>query len=142
MNKTHGMTGTRVYRIWNAMTNRCKYKSNKCYHRYGGRGIKVCDEWENSFTKFHLWSMSNGYTDELQLDRIDNDGNYEPTNCRWVTPVENCRSKPNNKLDIDKARDIRAIYKEGKHTQKEISKIYNVNASLISSIINNKKWRE
>ena len=64
-----------------------QYKQH--YDRYGGRGIKVCDEWENDFQAFYNWAMSNGYRDDLTIDRIDNDGDYEPSNCQWITQAEN-----------------------------------------------------
>lgn len=66
------------------MKQRCYYKKHKAYHRYGGRGIVVCDEWQ-SIKEFRKWALENGYRDNLTLDRINNDGNYEPSNCRWVT---------------------------------------------------------
>lgn len=86
---THGMCRTRLHAIWGNMKARCYNDNNKEYHRYGGRGIKVCEEWCNDFIKFNEWAISNGYREGLQIDRIDNDGNYEPSNCRWVTKKEN-----------------------------------------------------
>lgn len=94
--KTHGQSNTRLYYIWRAMKERCFNKNSRVYNRYGGRGITVCDEWANSFEAFYKWSINNGYSQKLTLDRIDNDGIYEPDNCRWTTmKVQNQnKSKP------------------------------------------------
>jgi len=85
---THGQTGTRLHRIWVEMKHRCYLQSDTNYHKYGARGITVCDEWRNDFKAFYDWAMSHGYSDELTIDRIDGTGNYEPTNCRWATYTE------------------------------------------------------
>lgn len=79
------------------MKNRCYYNKYPRYGDYGGRGIKVCDEWRDDFMNFYNWSMNNNYNDNLTIDRIDVDGDYEPLNCRWVTSKENGRNKRNNK---------------------------------------------
>lgn len=84
-------------RITNAI-KRCHEEWHQSYHNYGGRGITVCDEWRNDFGKFYRWSIANGFSPELQLDRIDNDGPYAPWNCRWVTRKENIRNTRVNKI--------------------------------------------
>lgn len=93
----HGKKNTRLYRIWLQMKNRCFNIRTNRYKDYGGRGITVCDEWKNDFTKFYDWSILNGYQENLTIDRIDNDGNYEPSNCRWVTvKIQNRNSRSNH----------------------------------------------
>lgn len=80
----HGMRNTRLYKIWRAMHDRCYGKTGIKY--YKSRSIKICDEWKNSFIKFKDWALENGYKDHLTIDRNRNYGDYEPSNCRWVTP--------------------------------------------------------
>lgn len=87
----HGGSHTRLYRIWRGMQNRCYYPSHPRYKLYGKRKIRICAEWFQ-FSAFRDWALANGYTDNLSLDRIDNNGNYEPSNCRWVTPKEQARN--------------------------------------------------
>lgn len=95
---THNNSRTRLYKIWDGMKERCYRPKHPHYKDYGGRGIKVCDEWigEQGFYCFKEWAMSNGYSENLTLDRIDNDGNYEPSNCRWVTVKEQMNNKRSN----------------------------------------------
>ena len=81
---TEHNTNNKLYAIWNSMKQRCNNSNNKKYPRYGGRGIKVCKEWLYSFDSFKEWSVKNGYREGLAIDRINNDGNYEPSNCRWT----------------------------------------------------------
>ena len=84
----HGKATSKLYRVWHNMKTRCYNKREKSYINYGGRGITVCDEWVNDYLKFHRWAHDNGYREELTIDRKNNDGNYEPSNCRWSTHME------------------------------------------------------
>ena len=92
----HGMVGTRLYSIYNDMRRRCYNKNRKDYKNYGGRGIRVCEEWLNDPNSFFKWAKSNGYEDGLTIERINPDGNYEPKNCKWVTKGEQNRNKRNS----------------------------------------------
>lgn len=90
--KRHGMTGTRIHNLWISMRQRCNNSKASNYQYYGGRGITICKEW-NRFENFRDWAYASGYTDTLSIDRINGDGNYEPSNCRWTTIVEQNRNR-------------------------------------------------
>lgn len=87
----HNGKGTRLYRIFSGMKDRCHNVNSPNYRWYGERGIIVCEKWLNDFARFRDWAMENGYQDHLTIDRINNNGNYEPSNCQWLTLQENSR---------------------------------------------------
>ena len=87
----HNGKGTRFYRIWSGMKDRCHNPKSKYWSRYGGRGIKVFAEWRNDFSAFRDWALGNGYQKDLTIDRIDNDKGYSPSNCQWITREENAQ---------------------------------------------------
>jgi len=89
----HGYHGTKIYKLWGSIVKRCENQISTNYIYYGGRGIKICEEWRNNPKTFIDWALSNGYKEGLEIDRIDNDGNYQPNNCQFVTHKENCKSK-------------------------------------------------
>lgn len=123
----HGETGTRLFNAWQAMIDRCQNPNHKSFNRYGGRGIKICEEWKD-YVVFRSWALENGYSDELSIDRIDNNGNYEPSNCRWANWNEQNNNRSNNRI---------LCYKGESHTVAEWSHITGIKSSTIYSRLYN-----
>lgn len=122
-NSKHNMTGSRLFNIWSTMINRCYCTTSNSYKRYGARGIEICDEWKNDFLSFYEWSINNGYRDDLSIDRINNDGNYEPINCRWVDKKTQSNNRSTNHY---------LTYKGETKTIAEWSEIFDLKHSTIS----------
>lgn len=101
LHKTHGKSNTRLFHVWMNMKQRCNNPNHHAYDEYGGRGIKICNEWESDFESFEKWAFANGYDENAPkrmctLDRIDVNGNYEPCNCRFISNAEQQGNKRNN----------------------------------------------
>ena len=121
----HGLYKTKLYRVWHAMKCRCYNKNDKKYPRYGLRGIEIYQEWKDDFAKFYSWAIANGYKEGLQIDRINNDGNYSPDNCRWVTQIQNLNNT---------SRNVFITYNNETHSLSEWSRKINVSVDAI-------RWR-
>ena len=111
VNTTHGLSKEPLYERYMGMKARCYNTNHESYKDYGGRGITVCDEWLNNYESFREWAMDNGYEPQYKLDRRDNDGNYEPSNCRWISHKSNMRNTRHNvyidgELLTDVIRDV------------------------------------
>lgn len=113
---------SRLYNIWVGMRQRCYNSKALAYKYYGGRGIAVCEEWRNDFLTFYNWAMANGYNDNLTIDRVNVNGNYEPLNCRWVNTEEQANNTRANHL---------ITYNNETHTMAEWARIYNINYSTL-----------
>ena len=137
---THGESKTRLYRIWEGIRRRCSNIKHEYWECYGGRGISVCQEWQDSYEVFRDWAKINGYDKSLTIDRKDNDGNYEPSNCRFITSAENSRNKRDTKLNWDKVNQIRELRKTTKMSSREIGYLFGVRGSCIRRIVRNKSW--
>lgn len=132
----HGLSQTRLYKTYTHMKERCYIKSNKSYKNYGNKGIKICDEWldkENGLNSFYNWSMQNGYRDDLTIDRIDSEGDYTPSNCRWVD-----RYVQNNNT----SRNHHITYNNETHTLAQWEKILKINQHTLLERIRNKVPKE
>lgn len=130
-NRTHGMKHTRLYGIWHGIKTRCFNTNDKGYKYYGGRGITMCPEWKDDFMAFHDWAFDNGYKEGLSIDRINNNGNYEPSNCRWADNI----TQQNNR------RANRYLTFNGEtHTYREWSRITGINHCTIGARIDRFGW--
>lgn len=130
---THNKSYTRLYNIWTDMKQRCYNKNNIAYKNYGDRNITMYDEWKNNFQCFYDWAISNNYSDNLTIDRIDNNKNYEPNNCRWITFKEQQNNRRNNHY---------MTLKGVTHTIREWSEIVDIPYGTIVSRVNALHWSD
>lgn len=127
----HGKCYSKIYKVWGAIKFRCENPNCKEYKNYGGRGITVCPEWKENFQSFYDWAMENGYKDGLEIDRINNEGNYEPNNCEWTTRKEQQRNKRTNLI---------VEYNGEKKTLVEWSEEIGINYNTLFYRIKSKNW--
>ena len=140
MNERHGMHGTRVYRTWQGIVQRCCNPNDMHYPIYGGRGIKICAEWRASFSAFYR-DMGDPPSAKHQIDRIDGDQDYRKENCRWVLPRENQRNRKVVKLSMEKAREIRCSKLAGE-TNRQLAERFGVGVDAIEAVLRGKNWND
>lgn len=136
-NYVNGKTNHSLYSRWRKMLDRCYNPNSKNYKRYGLRGIKVCEQWKNSYAEFYQWAIKNNYSRNLDIDRINNNGNYEPQNCRFVNRSTNCFNKRTSKLSPLKIKDIIEAKKYlGKSfNAKEAAIVYGISIGYLYQIL-------
>jgi len=138
INTKHELCNHRLYGIWRAMIRRCYNPNSNSFENYGMRGIKICDQWRKNFKIFYDWAISNGYGDNLTIERIDVNGNYEPNNCTWITRELQNRNKRNSKITLEDARAIRIDTR----SYSKIAADYNISDSHVHGIKHNNVWKE
>lgn len=131
----------RLYRVWEHMKERCSNPNCKAFKWYGGRGISVCKEWRENFKMFYDWAKTK-HKKGLQIDRRDNDGNYTPENCRFVTHLENMRNRRCPKLNIVKVKEIKKLLAEGRLLQKEIARKFGIGKIYLWKIKTGRWWAD
>ncbi|MEC4049770.1 hypothetical protein OX284_010055 [Flavobacterium sp. SUN046] len=125
--ENHGHLNTRLYSIWSEMKKRCYNKNSRAFKWYGEKGVTICNDWNLRFLNFYNWAINNGYNDNLTIDRIDFNGNYEPNNCRWVDMLCQNNNKSNNRIENYNGKNL---------TIAQISKITSVGYTTIISRLN------
>ena len=131
LNNSHNLSNTRLYKLYFDIKKRCYNSNHRNYKNYGARGIRLCKEWEDDFLSFYNWAINNGYKDNLTIDRIDVNGNYEPSNCRWVNQEIQQNNRRSNFL---------ITYKNETHTLSEWCKKLNLNYFTVQQRFNKLNW--
>ena len=146
--KTHGEgKGSKLYNVWLSMRYRCSNENVSAYKHYGGKGIKVCEAWENDYASFKQWCIKNGYkeNDGLSIDRVNPDDDYKPSNCRIISMSENSRrahtrdAKVNGKISVSQADEILILYYKDKQSMQKIADKFNVTKQSIWYVINQQR---
>ena len=137
-NMKHGGSKTKLYNVWCSIKQRILNPNNYDYSNYGGRGITIYNEWLE-FIPFRDWAVNNGYAEGLQINRINNNGNYKPSNCNFVPIKENLRNRRNT-ITLEIANKIRELEKTGNYIQRELANKFNISQANVSFIILNKRW--
>lgn len=130
-NLRHGMYGTQLYRAWKSIKDRCYREKCKEYKYYGAKGVTMCDEWLHDFQKFADWSIVHGFEEGLSIDRIDVNGNYEPSNCRWITMQQQMRNRTDTHY---------ITYKGQTHCMRDWADILGISYHTLASRILCSKW--
>jgi len=136
---THGGSNTSLFSVWTGMLQRCNDPNTKNWARYGGRGIQVCQRWRKAFESFKI-DMGPTYLKSLVLDRIDNNGNYKPGNCRWVTPAVRSQNRRSTKLTLLAAKVIKHCEFPG-FSYVDIGKAFGVKGRVVAHIKGNRTWK-
>jgi hypothetical protein len=137
--KKYGLDKEKLYSVWKALRKRCCNKNNNDYKYYGGKGVSVYKEWDD-YQVFKKYCLDNGWRPELEIDRIDNNGNYEPGNCRFVSHKKNSQTRSTSKLTQTDADGIRLLYSTGRYTQQELSIIYKISRPNVANVLINNIW--
>lgn len=143
---THGLSKdgkktTRLHRIWSNMKARCNRKNHPRYKDYGGRGIKLDEDWNCNFLSFHSWATSSGYDHNLTIERIDNNQGYSPENCKWIPAEKQARNKRDTKLDMAKVESIRRLVSGGIKTS-TVAKIFSIDRHHVNAVMRGQIWNE
>lgn len=137
---THNMADSKIYIKWQAMKRRCLHSKSSDFKHYGGRGIELCQQW-HTFEGFMRWEKFSEWKPGLEIDRIDNNGNYEPSNCRWVSRAENTQNTRRNVLNREMARLIKRLHESGEMSYSVIAKTLTVSKEVVASVVSERSWR-
>lgn len=137
MSKPDGIKKEKLYRIYLGILTRCYNPKSNNFHLWGGKGIKMCDEWNNDYQAFREWALANGYKEGLSIDRRKADKDYEPSNCRWITQAEN---SSNGKMNMIRVRLVRKLYENKIFDKSRLAEIYGIGAESMCNILNKRTW--